>query len=156
MTPAAAQHLENVTVYARHLGLDLSGLTLDRVDIAYTLGPDGKEATMSEVIFKGQLDALANSIDFDEFSDPLPGTHSGYASNIRQNVLRWSMQINTNQTERRLSIDIDRWNPNYGVLGAFMHGCEVIYDKCAAVDTDPRAVAQALRKMGLTVKDCFK
>ncbi len=156
LTSEQAQQLENIQAYAAYLGLKLQDLFLLRVDVAYQKNGADQEATMSEVILGGPVWPLVERLtQSQEFEGKQAYPHPGFTLNFRQNCLRWSMQININPETQQASFDIDRWNPNYGVLGALMHAMEVLYDKCAACDTDPRAVAHALRKKGISVLDCF-
>ncbi len=59
----------------------------------------------------------------------------------RQKVARYSMQIVEHRTEV-IEIDIDLWNPDYGLLPLICHGIEVWRGK----QTDPFAVRKGLAK----------
>lgn len=142
LSPIQKQFLYNVIAYADHLGVDLGGLAVEQI----TQPPE-----MAEVIMVGDTTALVYSLG-KNFSGKIPGTHPGFEANYRQEVMKWSMQINVSHD--RCSFDIDKWNPNYGAFPAFMHlFAEVIPDAITHGDTDQREVAAALRKMGIKVAD---
>ena len=75
---------------------------------------------------------------------------AGSTTNFRQNVERNSLQINANAGLGTLEIDIDLFNPSFGLAPAVAHGAfEVLKDKLTGSKTDPFSMSSALRKLGL-------
>ena len=136
LTKPHQQFLKNVEIYAGHLGLSLAGLEVTSVDDHVVLFAGGTEPLLESIIESEKFRSV-----------PLP--HAGFQLNYRQNVMKWSMQVNL--TENKAGFDIDRWNPDYGVAPAFMHWLDVVKHGVTNTDTDPYKVQKALTKMGLVV-----
>lgn len=145
------QHLANVIAYCRYLSVNLSGLTLQRVSIAYqTRDENEKRDTMTEAIFTGDVEPLLACMHPPHFSGKQPFPHDGYLLNYRQCVARWSLQVNIG--EGKGSFDIDEFNPDYGAAPALLHWFQCQWHALRKIDTDPMRVAKALRKMGITAE----
>jgi len=144
----------NITADAQALGLNLSGMTVSRISQAYsTTNPaTGQLDTMSELILMGDPTNLIASMG-SNFSGNQANPHPGYDGNYRQNTARWSMQINTSSNPNSLGaqIDIDPWNPNWGLASLIGHGVDVLQGRFGRTDTNQASVARALERRGISV-----
>lgn len=66
-------------------------------------------------------------------------------SGWRERVARYSAQIVVH--DKMVEIDIDYWNPNFGLAPMFMHGLECI----SPAETNPFKVAKGLNGRGIKV-----
>jgi len=142
----AQQEFMDVSLDAAAIGVPLDGLTISTVTIA---GQNG--AAQTEVNFTGNTANLVKWLDTSGVftsnqQDPLVGApHAGYTGNYRQNTLTWSMQINTNGGGAQ--IDIDPYNPAYGLAGLLGHGLfQVIPNLLTGGDTNPFRTRSALQQ----------
>lgn len=96
---------------------------------------------------------LENGVGFTSARDnPAVGPlHTGATDNFRQNVSRFSMQINTNPVTGMVELDIDLFNPASGPIGVLLHGLEVAYNTLGRNTTDPIVVGRGLRRIGINV-----
>lgn len=91
------------------------------------------------------------------YDRPEETLHPGMAIwGARQNVLRDSLQVGTGGSGA--FVDIDLWNPSFGLFGAIMHGREVIgnaFDRRRAGSglTNPYTVGKGLGS-GVTNYSC--
>jgi hypothetical protein len=79
--------------------------------------------------------------------------NNGNLGNYRQNGAMWSMQVNVNAGGAQ--IDIDQWNPNWGLVPLGGHLYNVAQHHFGKTDTNQTSVANALsnRNVGVT-KGC--
>lgn len=158
LTRKQAQAVANVTAYAAHLGLDLSPCRIERVSVGNeTTDPaTGKVDHMTEVYFCDVPDSFGAALDElvvkGTLNGPLPLAHAGFTQNYRQECAGCSLQVNYNPMTRRASLDIDPWNPDFGLGPMLLHifGA-VIPNALTKKDTDPFKMLKTLRKRGVDV-----
>jgi hypothetical protein len=78
--------------------------------------------------------------------DPLPGGGYGrFGGNCRQDVGTNSLQVNFNVSSGTAQVDIDPYNPAYGLLFLGLHGfLQVLGNKISGGDTNYATVQSAL------------
>ena len=130
----------NITGALSAAGVDLSGLGLQ---------PGGIH--QDRLLFTPESAAtLQSRMDNTVFSydQPRQDLHPEMASwGARQNVLRYALQVGTGPGGA--FVDIDLWNPSFGLLGSIMHGREVLenaYDRRRGGSglTNPSTVGKGL------------
>ena len=112
-----------ITADAQQLGFNLSDYQLAGITIAGTPGQSQTEVNLTFTTPSGSTAINTLTASFGStFADAGPGTqHYGYsAANWRQNVPTWSMQI-TSSTIGTIQIDIDPFNPSFGLGPAIGH-----------------------------------
>jgi hypothetical protein len=140
-----------VLAYTDALGVDLSGFKVSNVSVA---GQNRSSATYVELTADDttRLIDLLNSpgSGFVSKGWDVGRPHEGYTGNFRQDVLTWSMQINTRGNG--IQIDIDPVNPAFGLAGLIGHGLfQVLGNKIRGTDTNPFKMANALGAKGVNV-----
>jgi RHS repeat-associated protein len=149
-----------ITADAAALGLNLSGYGLDKITIAGTTEePNGKIDTQTELVLAAlnptSLTGLKDSFGSDfspAGSDAFHGVYN--AGNWRQNTAAWSMQI-TAAPNGNIQIDIDPFNPNYGLAPFIGHVFgQVLPNWLSGGDTNYQAAANVLARRGVVTFNC--
>jgi hypothetical protein len=145
-----------ITADAATLGVNLAGFTVSHIAVAGLNGEKQTELNLTATE-PGAAAVAVNALEqslrgrFTSWtkSQMVGKPHAGFTGNFRQNVAKWSMQINTNPQTGAVQIDIDESNPNSAAAPA--HWLDVMRHNATHTDTAYNKVAAALAKRGVKV-----